>query len=140
MKEEMLKVVPVTKSAKNTPDVDSSADARMAVGAAKVRNSNSSTRNTRTTASASTTRRSRNDFLLLLVGAAVNHANRAGNVQIGHGLLHQFDALAQAHAFKAARYGDTPLQVLADNFGLAAFILKTRERAEGRRSCRSNCW
>ena len=62
MNEEMLKVVPVTSSAKNTPEVESSADARMAVGAAKVRNSNSSTVNTSTTASASTTSRSRNDF------------------------------------------------------------------------------
>ncbi len=62
MKEEMLNVVPVISSAKNTPDVDSSADARIAVGAAKVRNSNSSTVNTSTTASASTSSRSWNDF------------------------------------------------------------------------------
>ncbi len=58
MKDEMLNVVPVTSSARNTPEVESSAEARMATGAAKVRNSNSSTVNTSTTASTSTNTRS----------------------------------------------------------------------------------
>lgn len=62
MNDEMLNVVFVTSSARNTPDVDSSADATIAVGAAKLRNSNSSTVNTRITASTSTSDRSLNDF------------------------------------------------------------------------------
>ena len=41
-------------------------------------------------------------------------------------------ALAQAHAFKAAGDGDAPLQILADDFGLAGFILKIRKRTERR--------
>ena len=71
-------------------------------------------------------------ILLLLIGAAVDHANRIRNVQIRHGLLHQLDALAQAHAFKAARDGDSPLQVLADDLGLATFVLKIRQGTQGR--------
>ena len=55
-------MVPVISSATNTPEVESSAEARIAVGAEKVRNSISSTVNTSTTASTSTTTRSRNDF------------------------------------------------------------------------------
>ena len=45
-----MKVVRVISSAMNTPEVESSADARMASGAAKVPNSNSRTMNTRTIA------------------------------------------------------------------------------------------
>jgi hypothetical protein len=41
MNDEMLKVVPVISSARKTPDVESSAEARMARGAAKSPNSNS---------------------------------------------------------------------------------------------------
>ena len=62
MNDEILNVVPVTSSARNTPEVESSAEARIATGAAKLPNSNSSTVNTSTTASASTTSRSWNDF------------------------------------------------------------------------------
>ncbi len=62
MNDEMLNVVPVISSAKNTPEVDSNADARIAVGAANVRNSNSKTINTSTTAKTSTTKRSLKDF------------------------------------------------------------------------------
>jgi len=38
MNDEMLNVVPVTSSARNTPLVESSAEAMIAVGAEKVRN------------------------------------------------------------------------------------------------------
>ena len=41
MNDEILKLVFVTSSARNTPEVDSSADDRMAMGAENVRNSNS---------------------------------------------------------------------------------------------------
>ncbi len=62
MKDEMLKVVPVISRARNTPEVESSAEARIAAGAPNVPNSNSSTMNTSTTASISTNSRSWNDF------------------------------------------------------------------------------
>ena len=58
MNDAMLNVVRVMSSARKTPEVDSIAEARIASGAASVRNSNSSTRNTSTTASISTSIRS----------------------------------------------------------------------------------
>ena len=58
MNEEMLNVVRVTSSAMNTPEVESSADERIAMGAAKVPNSNSSTMNSNSTARMSTITRS----------------------------------------------------------------------------------
>ena len=54
-------MVRVTSSARNTPTVDSSADAMTAIGAAKPPNSNSSTVKTSSTASTSTSSRSWND-------------------------------------------------------------------------------
>ena len=54
MKDEILNVVRVMSSAKTTPDVESKAEARMANGADRLRNSKSNTRKTRTTASSST--------------------------------------------------------------------------------------
>ena len=48
MNEERLNVVPVTSSARNTPQVESSAEESTAIGAAKLPNSNSSTMNTST--------------------------------------------------------------------------------------------
>jgi hypothetical protein len=53
-----LKVMRVSSSAKNTPELESSAEAIIATGAAKLPNSNSSTVNTRITAMASTITRS----------------------------------------------------------------------------------
>ena len=128
----MLKVVPVTNSAKNTPR-----------GGKQRRCENRGRRRERAELEQQHgkhqhDRQRQHDqkiaerFLLLLVGAAVNDANRSRNVQIRHGLLHQLDALAQAHAFEAARNGHTPLQVLANDLGLAGFILKIRQRAERR--------
>ena len=58
MNDAMLKVVRVMSSARNTPEVESSAEDRIATGAASVRNSNSSTRNTSRMASTSTSIRS----------------------------------------------------------------------------------
>jgi len=50
MREEMLNVVPVIRSAKNTPEVERIADERIATGAEKLRNSNRSTIKIRTMA------------------------------------------------------------------------------------------
>ena len=58
MNEEMLNVVRVISSARNTPEVERTADERIAMGAEKVRNSKSSTRKIRTRASKSTITRS----------------------------------------------------------------------------------
>jgi len=63
MKDATLKVVCVTSSARNPPKVESNAEARIAVGAEKVRNSNNRTANNSTRASTKTIRRSRNDFI-----------------------------------------------------------------------------
>src|SRR5437763_1069024 len=51
MNDETLNSVRVIKSAKKTPDVDRTADARIAIGAVYERNSKSSTRKIKTTAS-----------------------------------------------------------------------------------------
>ena len=56
--EDILNVVCVINRARNTPDVESTAEARIAMGAEKDRNSNSSTRKMSTRASKSTTARS----------------------------------------------------------------------------------
>ncbi len=61
MNDEMLNVVRVINSAMKTPEVESNADERIATGAAKVPNSNSSTMNSRRTARISTTTRSWNE-------------------------------------------------------------------------------
>ena len=60
--EEILNVVRVTRRAIKTPEVDNKADARMAMGATNVRNSNSNTMKTSTTARIRTKIKSRNDF------------------------------------------------------------------------------
>ena len=60
--DETLNSVRVIKSAKNTPEVDNTAEDKIATGAVKERNSNNSTRKIRTTASTNTVTRSRNDF------------------------------------------------------------------------------
>ena len=62
MKDETLNSVFVIKSAKNTPEVESTAEDRIAIGALKERNSNNSTRKIKTMASTSTVTRSRNDL------------------------------------------------------------------------------
>ena len=140
MKDEMLNVVPVISSARKTPEVESSAEARIAAGAANVPNSNSSTVNTRTTASPSTSARSRNDFCCSCVGAAVDHANRRRNFHVGHDLLHHFHPLAQAHALESPGDRDVALQILAEDFGLPRFVCKFGQRSERRRSFRWSCW
>ena len=62
MNEATLNVVRVTRSARKPPNVERRAEARMATGAEKVRNSKSSTTNNSTSASRKTVRRSRKDF------------------------------------------------------------------------------
>jgi len=62
MNDETLKSVRVMSSAKNTPDVESTAEDRIASGAENDRNSNSRTIKIRTSASRRTVTRSRNDF------------------------------------------------------------------------------
>ena len=61
MKDEMLNVVRVTRSATKTPEVDRSAEERIATGAENSPNSNSNTRNSRRIARIRTSTRSRND-------------------------------------------------------------------------------
>ena len=62
MNDEMLNVFRVTSKREKYSGRRKQRGSQIAVGAAKVRNSNSSTVNTSTTASTSTTSRSRNDF------------------------------------------------------------------------------
>ena len=121
-------------SARNTPDVDRIADDRMAIGAVNERNSNSSTRKIRTTASTSTSARSRNDFCCSSVGAAVLHADRRRQLQIGDRLLHRRDAGAQVDAFQPRRHFDLALQILAAHFGLARQLVDRGQRTQRGRS------
>ena len=85
---------------------------------------------TSTTASTSTIARSRNDFCCSSIGAAVLHADRRRQVQVGDRLLHGGDAGAQIDAFEARGHLDVALQVLAPDFGLAGQLLDRRQRAE----------
>ena len=62
MNEATLNVVCVTSSARITPEMDSTDEVRMAIGAGKLRNSVSSTPKTSASASISTRSRSWKDF------------------------------------------------------------------------------
>ncbi len=62
IREATSNVVPVTNSARNPPNVESSADPKIAVGAEKVLNSNNSTANKSNSANNKTINRSRDDF------------------------------------------------------------------------------
>src|SRR6516225_9229941 len=62
MKDDTLNSVRVINNAKQTPDVDSTAEDKIAIGALYDRNSKSSTRKIKTMASTSTVTRSRKDF------------------------------------------------------------------------------
>ena len=113
MNEERLKVVPVTSSARNTPHVDSSAEAITATGAAKLPNSNSSTMNTSTIASTSTKTRSLNDFCCSSYWPPYCMRMLGRQFQIVDGLLHFRHAVTEVHAFEARGHLHVALQVLA---------------------------
>ena len=136
MNEERLNVVPVTSSARKTPQVESSAEDSTARGAAKSPNSNSSTMNTSTIASTSTNTRSWNDFCCSSILAAVLHADAGRQVQVGDGLLHLGHAVAQVHAFEARGHLHVALQVLAADFGLAGDLASWWPASRWWRSCR----
>ena len=119
MNEETLKVVRVISSARNTPEVESTAEERIASGAENDRNSNSSTRKISTSASNSTTTRSWNDFCCSLIGAAILHANRGRHFQVVHRFLHRRHAGAQVQTFQARRDFHVALQIVAQDFRLA---------------------
>ena len=67
--------------ARNTPDVESTAEARIAMGAEKVRNSNRSTRKINTRASSKHDNQIVKRLLLHFVGAAVLDSKRRREVQ-----------------------------------------------------------
>jgi hypothetical protein len=120
MNDDTLKVVRVTKSAKNTPDVDRIADDRIAIGAVNDRNSNSSTR------------KISEGLLLLLIRPAVFDANRRWQFEIGDSFLHGRNARADVNAVESRGHLDEALQVLASNLGLPWQLVNRGERAESR--------
>ena len=136
MKEEMLNVVPVISSARKTPDVESSADERIASGAPKLPNSKSSTDEHQHHRQYQYHAQIAKRLLLLFVTAAVHDANAGRNVQIGQGFLHRRDARAQIHTFQPRRHCEHALQIFAQNFGLARKLLNRRERTQAWPGCR----
>ncbi len=138
MNDEMLNVVPVTSSARNTPEVESSAEARIAAGAAKLPNFEQQHREHQHHRQRQHEQQIAERLLLFRVSAAVDHANRRRHVQVAHRLLHRLHAFAEADAFEAAGDGDVALQIFAADFGLAGFVLKCRPASRASRSCRSN--
>ena len=108
----------VTSSARITPEIESTDEVRMAIGAGKLRNSASSTPKTSASASTSTCSRSLEGLLLLLVGAAVFDAHRWRQMQAGNGLLHLLHGATEVGAFQVGRDHDQLLQIFAQDFVL----------------------
>ena len=104
--------------ARTTPEIERTEDDRIAIGAAKLRNSASSTPNTRTSASISTRGQLSERFLLLLIGPAVLHANTGGKMHRLHTLRGRVHCRSQIRAFEPRGDDDEPLQVFAANFVL----------------------
>ena len=95
-----VEVVRVISSAKITPEMESTDEVRIAIGAAKLRNSASSTPKTSASASSSTRSSSWNDFCCSSIGAAVFHAHRRRQLQLLDSLLHLLDGGAQVGSFQ----------------------------------------
>ena len=138
MNDETLNVVRVISSAKNTPEVESTADDRIATGAEngpELEEQHEEDQHQR--------QQQHDDeiaerFLLLLVGAAVLHANRRRQLQIVDRLLHGRHARPQVDAFQPRRHFDVALQVLAQDFGLAGQLVDRRPASRASPSRRSS--
>jgi len=131
MNEATLNVVPVTSSARITPEMESTEELRMAMGAGKLRNSASSTPKTSASASSSTRRRSVEGLLLFLVSAAVLDAHRCGQMQAFDGLADSGHGAAQVGPFQAAGNHHQPLQVFAPDLVLRRQLLDRGQRTQG---------
>ncbi len=132
MKEDTLKSVRVMRSATKAPKVESNAEARIATGAANVRNSNSSTAKSNKQREKQDDEKIVKGFLLLFVLTTVFHANRRRQMQIVHGFLNSGDARAEINAFQPSRDLNQALQIFAANFGFAGIVRDARQRAERR--------
>ena len=128
----MLNVVPVTNSARKTPEVESSAEGDDRGGRGEGAELKQQHREYQHHGQRQNLQQILERLLLFRVGSAVHDADGGRNVQFGHGLLHCFYSLSQAYAFKTPRHRDVALQILAANFGLAGFVLKFRQRTERR--------
>ena len=131
MNDERLKVVPVISSARNTPQVESSAEESTAIGAREIAEFEQQHHEHQHDRQHQHERQILERFLLLLVLAAVLHADAGRHVQVGDGLLHLGHAVAQVHVLEARGHLHVALQVLAADFGLAGDLGQRCERADG---------
>ena len=111
MNDATLKVVRVTSSARNTPTVESSAEDRIAIGAAKARETRTAARRTPAPQPDQHEQQDRGRTLLLLVSPAVLHANRRRQLQVATDLLHRSNPAAQVTPFQSGGDFDFTLQI-----------------------------
>ena len=133
MKDETLNVVRVISSARNTPEVERTADERIASGAENVRNSKSSTRKISTSASNRHHDEIVKRLLLLLISAAILHADRRAASFRSFTAFCTARSRAQIDAFQACRHFHIALQIVAKNLRLPR---QFRHRGHGAESGR----
>ncbi len=122
MNDATLNVVLVTSNARNPPNVESNADARIAAGAENVRNSNSSTAKSSKQRQQQHHQQIMKGLLLLFVLPAVLHADRRRQMQIFDRFLHRVDPASQIDPSSRAGHLHQPLQIFSPNFGLARCV------------------
>ena len=126
--------------ARTTPEIESTDDVRIAMGAEKLRNSASSTPKTSASARSSTLQQIAEGLLLLLVGAAVFDADDGGRCMSCDGAAEPCCmAVPRSDAFEAAGDDDQALQVFAANFVLRRKLRDLARVSRGSRCGRWNC-
>ena len=130
MNEETLKVVWVIKRARNTPEVERTAEDRIAIGAEKVPKFKEQNQEDQDQRQQQHDDQVVKRFLLLLIRAAVFHADSRRNFQLVDGLLNGSNSRAQVQSFEACGNFNVPLQVFPQNFSLTRQFLNIRKRAK----------
>ena len=132
MNDETLNVVRVINSARKTPEVERTADERIAMGAEKDRNSKSSTRKIKTSASSKDDDKIVKRFLLLLRKC---RRTPRGSKTAASSSLTAFCTAAtpvpKSTPSKPRRHFHIALEIVAENLGLAGQFLHVGHGAKG---------
>jgi len=115
MNDATLNVFLAASSARNPPNVESKAEARIAAGAENVRNSKSSTMNKSSNARTSTNSKSLRTSVARQIGHRTPRGWNAANAA-RLPLLHRAHAFSQAYAFEASGDLHQPLEILTPDF------------------------
>ncbi len=135
MNDERLNVVCVSSSARNTPQVESSAEESTAMGAAKSPNSNSSTMNTSTIARPSTNANSLNEFCCSAYCPPYCTRMLGGILRSAIACCTAFMPSPRSRCLEARRHLHVALQILAHDFGLARDLPSSWPASRASPSC-----